>query len=166
MEIPIGEESVINKLDMTRDEKKIVTTNGSFDLLHVAHVRLLEKAKTFGDILVVLLNSDESVRSLKGTGRPIVPENERAEMLCALKSVDYVIIFEEDNPLRLLERIRPSVHVKGGSFIAARIAKEKEVVERFGGRLEVLPLEEGFSTTNLIASVLEKAGHQTPNTPG
>ncbi len=138
--------------------KRIVTTNGSFDILHYAHVIILEKAKTEGDTLIVLLNSDSSIKRVKGDNRPIIPQNERALMLSALQCVDYVVIFDEDNPLSLIEKIKPNVHVKGGSFILERIKEEKDLLESFGGEFKNFELEEGFSTTNIINKVIEKYG--------
>ncbi|MBI2629574.1 adenylyltransferase/cytidyltransferase family protein [Candidatus Pacearchaeota archaeon] len=136
--------------------KKIVTTNGSFDILHYAHVNLLEKAKNEGDVLIVLLNSDSSIKKFKGEQRPIIPQNERARMLEALESVDYVVIFEEDKPLELLKIIKPNKQVKGGSFILDRVREEKELVESWGGEFKNFELEDGFSTTNIINTILEK----------
>jgi len=144
--------------ELKTEGKKIVTTNGSFDILHYAHVIILEKAKTEGDTLIVLLNSDSSIKRVKGDNRPIIPQNERALMLSALQCVDYVVIFDEDNPLSLIEKIKPNVHVKGGSFILERIKEEKDLLESFGGEFKNFELEEGFSTTNIINKVIEKYG--------
>jgi D-glycero-beta-D-manno-heptose 1-phosphate adenylyltransferase len=143
---------------LRKQSKKIVTTNGSFDILHYAHVNLLEKAKQEGDVLIVLINSDSSIRKFKGENRPIIPENERAIMLSALQSVDYVVIFNEDKPLNLLKIIKPNTHVKGGSFIELRIKEEKDLLESWGGKFKNFELEEGFSTTNIINKILEKNG--------
>src|SRR3989344_2517979 len=129
---------------------KIVTTNGSFDILHYAHVHLLQKAKNEGDVLVVLLNSDDSIKRFKGSTRPICPEIERAGMIAAIGFVDYVTIFDEDKPLRYLEVIKPHVHVKGGSYIIHRISEEKDLVEKNKGEFKNFELEEGYSTTNII----------------
>ena len=101
---------------LKKEGKIVVTTNGSFDILHSAHLHILEKAKKQGDVLIVLLNSDNSIKKLKGESRPIVLERERAEMLAGLECVDYVSVFDDDNPLGLLKDLRPNVHVKGGSF--------------------------------------------------
>jgi len=138
--------------------KTIVTTNGAFDILHLAHVKTLERAKKEGDFLMVLLNSDRSIRNYKGEGRPIIPEQERAEMLAALGCVDYVIIFDEDMPLGILDTIKPKIHVKGGTFVEERIRKEKELLEKWGGVFKNFEVEDGFSTTNIINRVLEKNG--------
>jgi len=134
--------------------KKIVTTNGSFDLIHRAHIQLLKKAKVLGDILIVLLNLDASVKKNKGKDRPIIPEQERAEMLASLKYVDYVIIFEEDTPLSILKELLPDIHVKGGSFLPERTKAEKELLESWGGEFKTFELEEGYSTTNIIKKIL------------
>lgn len=135
--------------------KKIVTTNGSFDILHYAHINLLEKAKKLGDILIVLVNSDNSIKRDKGDKRPIVPQDERTKMLSALEAVDYVVIFDEDKPLRVLEIIKPDFHVKGGSFIEERINEERKLIESWNGKFKNFELEEGYSTTKIIEKILE-----------
>lgn len=140
--------------NIKRDGKKIVFTNGCFDILHVGHLRYLEEAKMFGDILVIGLNSDASVKRLKGDKRPIVPEYERAEMLLGLKCVDYVVIFEEDTPVELLGEVKPDVHVKGGDYTKDRLP-EAEIVERNGGRVEIVSLIKGKSTTNIVKKIKE-----------
>jgi len=141
--------------ELREQGKIIITTNGSFDILHYAHIDLLEKAKKEGDILIALLNSDSSVRKNKGENRPIIPEQERARMLASLEVVDYVVIFDEDTPLNLLEKIKPNKHIKGGSFIPERIKEEQDLLARWGGEFKNFELEEGFSTTNIINKILE-----------
>jgi len=141
--------------DLKRQGKIVVTTNGSFDLLHSAHINLLEKAKQEGDVLIFLVNSDSSIKRAKGDKRPVIPENERMRMLAGLEAVDYVVLFNEDTPLKLLELIKPNKHIKGGSFIQNRISEEKSLIERYGGEHKTLSLEEGFSTTNIIERILE-----------
>lgn len=148
-----GIESVSHEL--RKQGKIIVTTNGSFDILHLAHLNLFEKARSEGDILIVLLNDDESIRKLKGPSRPVVPEKERAQMLSALQSVDYVCIFSGDNPLHLIERIKPHKHVKGGSWEEERIKAERELLGRWGGEFKSFELEKGYSTTNIIDKILK-----------
>lgn len=148
---------------LQKNNRRVVTTNGSYDVLHVAHVRLLEKAKSRGDVLVVLINDDKSMRTLKGPTRPIVPEQERAYMLASLKPVDYVVIFPGDNPLEYLARIKPNVHVKGGSWELNRIKDEMEVVKKGGGEYETFPLETGYSTTNLIDRIISLHGTTQQN---
>jgi len=137
-----------------KNGKKIITTSGSFDLLHIGHVYILESAKALTDILIIFLNSDSSIKGLKGPNRPIVPEKERAEMLSALECVDYITIFEENNPLNLIKEIKPDSHIKGGSFDPERVRAEKELIESWGGKHITLPIVEGYSTTNLIDSIL------------
>jgi D-beta-D-heptose 7-phosphate kinase / D-beta-D-heptose 1-phosphate adenosyltransferase len=127
----------------------VVATGGCFDLLHPGHVHTLEAARRMGDRLVVCLNSDESVRRLKGPGRPLVPERDRAAVLSALSCVDAVRIFSEDTPERLLEEIRPDIWVKGGDYVRTDLPEER-VVQRWGGRTVILPYVEGRSTTRLI----------------
>ncbi len=140
--------------ELRKENKIIVTTNGSFDVLHYAHVNLLEKAKKEGDILIVLLNSDHSIKRIKGEKRPIIPEIERAKMLSALESVNYIIIFNDETPLDLLKQLRPNVHVKGGSFVPEKVKEEKNLVESFGGKHIIFGIEEGFSTTNIIEKII------------
>jgi rfaE bifunctional protein nucleotidyltransferase chain/domain len=135
----------------------IVFTNGCFDILHVGHARYLAQARALGDLLVVGLNSDDSIRGLKGDNRPLVPQEERAEMLAHLASVDYVSIFEETRPDALLEVVRPDVHVKGGDYRAEDLP-EAPVVLKHGGRIEIIPLVEGRSTTNIVGRILEMHG--------
>ena len=143
---------------LRQKEKVIVTTNGSFDILHSAHVRLFEKAKNEGDVLIVLLNSDNSIKRFKGEKRPIIPEQERASMLAGLSAADYIVIFDEDKPLELLKVIKPHKHVKGGSWIEERIKEEKELLGGWEGEFKNFELEEGFSTTNIIKRILEGYG--------
>ena len=129
--------------------KTIVTTNGCFDILHVGHVRYLEKAKSFGDVLIVALNSDKSVKSIKGESRPINNENDRAEVLSGLKSVDYVVLFDEDSPIDLLLQIKPDVHTKGADYTIESLPEAKGIMEA-GGRIEFISFVEGKSTTSII----------------
>jgi len=135
--------------------KRVVFTNGCFDLLHIGHVRYLEEAKSLGDILVVGLNSDRSVRGLKGPNRPILPEEERAEILSGLECVNYINIFDEPTPLELISSLQPQVLVKGGDW-TKEAAVGKEVVERSGGEVVILPFVEGSSTSNLIEAILKR----------
>jgi len=144
--------------------KTVVTTNGVFDILHVGHLRILKKARELGDALIVLLNSDSSVKQFKGDKRPIHPEQERAEILSHLNSVDYITLFSEDTPLNLLKFLQPDIHTKGGTFISERIKEEKELLESWGGQFKTLELEEGYSSTNVIQKVLEVYSDQ-PNKP-
>ncbi|GAA3119933.1 D-glycero-beta-D-manno-heptose 1-phosphate adenylyltransferase [Streptosporangium carneum] len=130
---------------------RLIATGGCFDLLHAGHVSLLRRARALGDALVVCVNSDESVRRLKGPGRPMVGEQDRIEVLRALECVDAVAVFEEDTPTAMIERLRPSVWVKGGDYAAADLP-EAEAVRGAGGKVVVLPQVSGRSTTNLIAA--------------
>lgn len=135
--------------------KKIVFTNGCFDILHVGHVRYLEMAKSLGDILIVGINSDRSVRAIKGPLRPILPEQERAEIIAGLGCTDYVTIFDEETPYELISTIIPHILVKGGDW-TKETTVGKEVVEREGGEVIILPLVEGASTTNIINTILKR----------
>jgi len=141
--------------DLKAKGKRIVFTNGCFDLLHLGHVRYLEKAKSLGDILVVGVNSDRSVQSLKGPGRPILPEEERAEILSGLACVDYLTIFDELTPFELISSLRPHILVKGGDW-TKETTVGKEVVERSGGQVVILPLVEGSSSSNIIETILKR----------
>ncbi|MAF12977.1 D-glycero-beta-D-manno-heptose 1-phosphate adenylyltransferase [Candidatus Poribacteria bacterium] len=132
----------------------VVTTNGCFDVLHVGHARYLRQARALGDLLIVGVNTDDSVRKLKGPDRPVIPEDERAEMLASLESVDYVTIFGEDTPCDLLELIRPSIHVKGGDYSLDRVI-EREVVERNGGEVVVGIHIPARSTTDIVQRIRE-----------
>lgn len=137
--------------------EKIVFTNGVFDILHVGHARYLAEARALGDALVVAVNADSSVRSFKGDLRPIVPEDERMEMLGWLACVDYVIKFETRTPVPLLEQIRPALYVKGGDYREEDLP-EASVVRGYGGDVKILSLIEGRSTTNIIARVCAAYG--------
>ena len=130
--------------------KTIVFTNGVFDLLHVGHVSYLQEARALGDVLVVGLNGDASVRALKGRKRPIVPQDERAQVLAALSCVDYVIIFEETTANRLVEALKPDIYVKGGDWGVGHPPPEAEIINGYGGQVHILPYKPGYSTTQLI----------------
>lgn len=136
-----------------REGRRIVFTNGCFDLLHVGHVRLLEAARKLGDVLAVGLNTDRSVSKLKGPSRPIVTEDARAEVLSALRAVDYVTLFDEATPLELIQAVVPDVLVKGGDYSPATVVG-RDVVEAHGGRVEIIPLVGGFSTSGLIGKAI------------
>lgn len=130
----------------------LVFTNGCFDILHVGHIRLLEAASRLGDRLLVALNSDDSIRRLKGPGRPVVPLEERAEVVAALRPVDRVVAFDEDTPHALISLVVPDVLVKGGDWTIDRIVG-RDVVEAAGGRVVVVPLVPGRSTSDLVAAL-------------
>lgn len=148
-------ENILKEIAQKKAEgRKIVFTNGCFDLMHIGHARYLKEAKELGDILVVGLNSDSSVKEIKGTKRPIVSENERREMLLALKAVDYVMIFSEDNPLNLIKQVNPDILVKGGDWTVDKIIGSDFVLQN-GGQVKSLQLVDGFSTSNIINRILE-----------
>lgn len=134
-----------------RDGEKIVTYNGSFDILHLGHIRSLEEAKKQGDILIVPLNSDRSVRAYKGPNHPIVSQKERAETIAALSCVDYVVIFDEINPKAILDKIKPNIHCHGKDW--GKDCVEKDVVEKNGGRIHILKTVPGLSTSNLVKKI-------------
>jgi D-beta-D-heptose 7-phosphate kinase/D-beta-D-heptose 1-phosphate adenosyltransferase len=137
--------------------KRIVFTNGCFDLLHAGHVKYLQKARQFGDILVLGLNSDASVRRLKGESRPLIAEDERAHILAALDCIDYVVIFDEETPLELIALLTPHVLVKGGDYTVDGVVG-REIVEAAGGRVELVEFVDGRSTTGLIEKILAARG--------
>lgn len=137
--------------------KRIVFTNGCFDLLHVGHVKYLQKARSFGDILILGLNSDASIKRLKGDKRPLIAEGERAHILAALDCIDYVVIFDEDTPLHLIAALKPSILVKGGDYTLDGVVG-REIVEAAGGRVELVQFVDGKSTTNIIGKILESYG--------
>lgn len=142
-------------LETSRAGRTVVFTNGCFDILHVGHLRYLEAAKTLGDVLVVGVNSDVSVRGLKGPDRPVVGEKERAEMVAGLKPVDYVVIFCEATPVETIEVLRPDVHVKGGDYGPDDLP-EAATVRSYGGRVVIVPFVPGASTTEILARVKER----------
>ncbi len=134
------------------DGKKVVFTNGCFDLLHPGHIRYLEKARAEGDLLVVALNSDSSVRRIKGQGRPILSEEQRCEVMAALECVDFVTVFSEETPFEIVEELLPNVLAKGGDWPLDKIVG-RETVERHGGKVVSIPFEQGFSTTKIIERI-------------
>jgi D-beta-D-heptose 7-phosphate kinase/D-beta-D-heptose 1-phosphate adenosyltransferase len=139
---------------LKEEGKRIIFTNGCFDILHAGHTRYLREAKKLGDTLVLAVNSDASVRSIKGERRPIVPEAERAEILASLDSVDYVTIFDELTPLALIEFLQPDILVKGGDWAEGDVVGA-DSVRKWGGRVALMPVLEGASTTNIIEKVLQ-----------
>ena len=132
--------------------KEVVLTNGVFDLLHPGHVRYLQDARRVGDALIVAVNSDRSVRAIKGSARPVTPEHERAEILSALACVDAVVVFDEDNPQEIVSRLQPDVLVKGADWAMDEIIG-RETVESRGGRVVRIPLAEGYSTSAIIKKI-------------
>ncbi|MCE5281729.1 MAG: D-glycero-beta-D-manno-heptose 1-phosphate adenylyltransferase [Deltaproteobacteria bacterium] len=155
---------VLSRADLKREVerlraegKRIAFTNGCFDILHVGHCQYLREARKQGDLLILALNSDASVRAIKGPKRPLVPQQERAEIVASLEAVDYVTIFDESTPLELIELFRPDVLVKGADW------KEEDVVggdavRSWGGRVVLIPMTEGASTTNIVERILQVYG--------
>ncbi len=137
--------------------KRLVLANGCFDLLHVGHIRYLQAARALGDALVVGLNSDDSVRRLKGPGRPVMPAAERAELVAAVTGVDAVVVFEEDSADSLIERLRPDVHAKGTDY-TARTVPERGTVEALGATVAIAGDPKTHSTKDLIATILTRFG--------
>ena len=140
---------------LRRNGKSIVVTNGCFDILHVGHVRYLQKTKSYGDYLIVMLNSDKSVRSIKGEGRPINNENNRAEVLCALACVDFVVLFDENSPRNLIDEIKPDVYTKGADYTLETLP-ERDIIEKNGIKVEFIEFVDGQSTTNIINKISNK----------
>jgi D-beta-D-heptose 7-phosphate kinase/D-beta-D-heptose 1-phosphate adenosyltransferase len=145
--------------EQQRSGKQVVFTNGCFDILHVGHVKYLQKARALGDLLVLGLNTDASVRRLKGEKRPLINEDERAHIMAALDCIDYVVLFDEDTPIRIIETLRPQILVKGGDYTPDRVVG-RELVESYGGRVELISFVDGRSTTTLIDKILEVYGEE------
>jgi rfaE bifunctional protein nucleotidyltransferase chain/domain len=153
MENILSREKLKERLDILKGEgKTIVFTNGCFDIIHAGHVRYLTEAKKLGDILVLALNSDSSVKVIKGDERPIVPEEERAIVVGSLESVDYVTLFDEETPLRLIEYLRPHILVKGGDWDEESVVG-RDAVRQWGGAVVIIPEVKGASTTNIIEKI-------------
>lgn len=160
----LSQEDLIEQVrSLQRQGRRVIFTNGCFDLLHVGHIRYLKTAKALGDCLVVALNSDVSVQVIKGPQRPIIPQGQRAEILAALSSVDFVTIFEEPDPAQLIASLQPDVLVKGGDWSLERIVGKREVESR-GGQVLSLPLLEGVGSTSIIQSIISRYG-QSPRSP-
>ncbi|MFQ5849111.1 MAG: D-glycero-beta-D-manno-heptose 1-phosphate adenylyltransferase [Candidatus Binatia bacterium] len=136
-------------------EQKVVFTNGCFDLLHPGHLHLLREAKKLGHLLIVGVNADSTVKKIKGPNRPILPETERAELLAALETVDYVTVFSEPDPNDIIKELRPSVLVKGGDWTQDQVVG-RDIVERDGGKVTLIPLLPGYSTTKIIERIRRK----------
>ena len=144
-------------LDLKKEGKTIVFTNGCFDILHRGHIELLVKARSFGDILVVGINSDSSVKLIKDKSRPINKEMDRATVLSAIKIVDYVTVFTESTPFNIIKTLRPDVLVKGGDWREDKIVG-RGLVKGWGGKVVSVPLTKGYSTTNLIKKIAMRCG--------
>lgn len=156
------EQSELEKIcqELKNQNKTIVTSNGTFDILHTGHLDSLQRAKAFGEILIVGVNSDSSVREYKGDKRPINSQNDRAALIAGLKCVDYVVIFYEREPSRLLGIIKPNIHVKGEDYRTKTIF-ERDVVEKNGGIIKLIPLVQDYSTSKIIKKIIEVYGKQT-----
>ena len=139
--------------DLKKQNKKVVFTNGVFDILHVGHLTYLEEAKSFGDILVVGINSDSSVKVNKGDKRPINSEQDRAKMILGLKPVDYAVIFDEKTPECILDLLKPDIHVKGGDYKKEDLPETK-IVEKNGGKIKILSFVDNISTTEIINKII------------
>lgn len=140
-----------------KEGKTIVFTNGCFDILHVGHIQYLQEARKIGDLLILGLNSDASVRAIKGEKRPLVPQAERAEVVASLTTVDYVTVFDETTPLRLIEFLQPDCLVKGGDWKEASVVG-RDLVRSWGGKVVIVPLTEGASTTSIVEKILQAYG--------
>jgi rfaE bifunctional protein nucleotidyltransferase chain/domain len=149
------EELAAIREQLKEQNKKVVFTNGCFDILHAGHVDYLNKAKALGDILIVAMNSDSSTNSIKGEKRPIVKQNERAFILANLKAVDYVTIFDEDTPYNTLKKLIPDILVKGADWSKDNIVG-KDIVENAGGKVETIEFVNFQSTTNIIQTIIER----------
>jgi len=148
-----GLEFLIKNLDQWRNEnKKIVFTNGCFDLIHLGHIDILARSSDLGDILIIGVNSDSSIQKLKGENRPIIEENSRVKQLAALEFVDAVVLFHEDTPQKLIETIKPDVITKGGDYKAENIVGN-EVVTQKNGQVVIIPLTQGYSTTSILKKI-------------
>lgn len=143
-------DKIIKKLKS--ENRKIVFTNGCFDILHAGHVRYLKESKKFGDILIVGLNSDISVKKIKGESRPINPEMDRAEVLAGLEAVNYIVLFDETSPVKLLEEIKPDIYTKGADYTVETLPEAKTVLS-YGGKIEFIKFLEGRSTTKIIDKI-------------
>ena len=151
----VSNQELVSIIDTSRKFKKIVFTNGCFDILHMGHVKYLQQAKSLGDILIVGVNSDASVRKLKGELRPIMSEKERAEVIAALECVDYVVIFPEMTPENLIRVVKPDIHVKGGDWKIEQIP-EANLVQSYGGKVVIVDEIEGYSTSEIIRRISER----------
>ena len=146
--------ALVSKKYREQDHKKLVLTNGCFDLVHVGHIRYLQAARALGDALAVAINGDVSVRALKGEDRPLNGETDRAEVIAALECVDHVVIFPEVRATDLLEKVRPVIYVKGGDYTPETLnAEEHAVLARIGAEIRILPFEAGHSTSELIVRI-------------
>ena len=140
--------------NLKEQQKKVIWTNGCFDILHIGHIEYLNQAKMLGDILIVGLNSDDSVNAIKGNNRPLFNELDRAKVLNALVYIDYITIFKEPSPLKILQLLKPDYYVKGGDYTIDTINQlERSVIESYGGKIKILPIVQGVSTTEIVAKI-------------
>jgi rfaE bifunctional protein nucleotidyltransferase chain/domain len=148
----VNQDRLASIADALREQgRTLVLTNGCFDLLHVGHVRYLQSARALGDALAVAINGDDSVRALKGDGRPLHTENDRAEIVAALECVDYAVLFPEVRVTRVIENVRPAIYVKGGDYTPVSLhPEERAALEKIGAEIRILPFEPGHSTSGLI----------------
>ncbi len=152
----VAADSIESRAQQWRSQgKRLVFTNGCFDLLHPGHLSLLEDAASLGDVLIIAINDDDSVRRLKGEGRPIYPQSERAELLLALRWVDCVTVFVEDTPREVIKKIRPHVLVKGGEYGAGEIVGE-DFVTSYGGTVKRFPMREGYATSRIVKRIEDR----------
>src|SRR5438477_340266 len=151
------DELAVRARELRTAGKRLVATNGCFDLLHVGHIHYLQAARALGDLLAVGLNGDRSVRELKGENRPVNNERDRAEVLAALECVDLVTIFPEARATRLLELVRPAVYAKGGDYTAETLnAEERAALEKIGAEIRIIPFEKGYSTSGLLKKLRDQ----------
>jgi rfaE bifunctional protein nucleotidyltransferase chain/domain len=151
------DEAVVIAAQARRDGKSVVFTNGCFDILHRGHVHILRQAKALGDLLIVALNSDRSVKAIKGPRRPVLSEIDRVELIGAMEMVDCVVLFDEPDPYNLIAAIKPNVLAKGGDWSAEKVIGA-DVVEQAGGRVELIPYLQGFSSSAIIERILNENG--------
>jgi D-beta-D-heptose 7-phosphate kinase/D-beta-D-heptose 1-phosphate adenosyltransferase len=153
-------EELVSMVDAFRRRGlRIVFTNGCFDLLHAGHIQLLQAARRLGDVLIVGLNSDESVRALKGEGRPVIPEKERLQILASLDCVAYLVVFSEPTPTRIIETLRPDILAKGANYAQDEVTGH-EIVERYGGRIERVPIRSEISVSRLVNRIVQQFGRE------
>lgn len=147
--------------DLRKQGKKVVWTNGCFDILHIGHIKYLQQAKGMGDFLIIGLNSDRSVKEIKGPARPIIPEEQRAQVLAALPFVDCVVVFDEPSPVKFLELLKPDVFAKGGDYAIETLNRaERNAVESYGGKIALIEPIKGVSTSAIIEKIVQLYGNK------
>ena len=140
---------------LQRQGKKIVFTNGCFDILHAGHVDIFQQARNLGEVLVVAVNSDISIKKIKGEKRPVIPQAQRMQVLAAVEAIDYVVVFDEETPFKIIKELQPDILIKGGDWPVETIVG-KEIVEKKGGKVLSIRLMEGISTTNIIEEIKKR----------